>query len=89
MSKSGYVPKVPSKKVLQRYSSYFEQLKGAAPAQDQDPSVAHQMGLVHDQNEDQQTPHSESVAEVIDILSPHARFALERLLGKPKDCEEI
>ena len=90
MAKSGYVPKTPSKKAIQQYRSYLDQLKGVAPEQVQEHSVevSRQMGLVHDQNEDKQTPSPEALIEVQDILSPHARSALDRILGKPKDLDE-
>lgn len=91
MAKSGYVPKAPSKKAIQQYRSYLDQLKGVTPNQVQAHSVEvnRQMGLAHDQNEDKQTPSPAALIEVQDILSPHARSALDRILGKPRDFEEI
>lgn len=85
MAKPGYVPKNPSKKAIAQYRTYLDQLKGSEPVSVQ----VQQAGVVHDLNEDQQTPSSEALVEVRDILSPHARSALDRILGKPRDCEEI
>lgn len=90
MAKSGYVPKAPSKKAIQQYRNYLDQLKGVTPERVQAHSVevSHQMGLIHDQNEERQNPSPAALIEVQDILSPHARSALDRILGKPKDLNE-
>lgn len=85
MAKPGYVPKVSSKKAIAQYRTYLDQLKGSDPVAVQ----VQQAGVVHDMNEAQQIPTSDALVKVQDILSPHARSALDRILGKPRDCEEI
>lgn len=78
MSKSTVVPKVPSAKVLNRFKDYFDSIPKLVSASDDD---IHTPSRIHDENEDRKTP------VILDDLSPHARSALDRLLGKAHDPE--
>lgn len=90
MANSSDVQKTPSVEAMQRYGKHLDELNAASSEQVQSHSVEvdRQMGLIHDQNEEQQNASSVALNHVSDILSPHARYALDRILGKPKDWDE-
>ena len=103
MSKSNVVvPKVPSAKILARYADRFARLQ-VTPEKMQDylaklhaiapkniemnpetKAMLLESARVHDEMEDR----SDRLAQAaLDELSPHARAALNRLLGTPRDPE--
>lgn len=104
MSKSKpVVPKVPSAKVLARYSNYLatvskvslsdhtiavssesRRLMGDIEMNPETKAMLLESARVHDEMEDRSDC---MVASALDELSPHARAALNRLLGTPRDPE--
>lgn len=86
MSKATVVPRVPSAKVLARFQNYFENFPKLTPdaVNPEAKAMLLESSRVHDENEDRDDQLS---ANALDELSPHARAALNRLLGKAQDPE--
>jgi hypothetical protein len=86
MSKSNVVPSVPSAKVLSRFQHYFENFPKLTPdaLNPEAKAMLLESARIHDENEDRADQLS---AKALDELSPHARAALDRLLGKAHDPE--
>lgn len=84
MSKSTVVPSVPSAKVLARFQHYFENFPKLTPdaLNPEAKAMLLESARIHDENEDRNDQLS---AKALDELSPHARAAVERILGTPKD----
>lgn len=86
MSKSTVVPSVPSAKVLARFQHYFENFPKLTPdsLNPEAKAMLLESARIHDENEDRNDQLS---AKSLDELSPHARAALNRMLGKAHDPE--
>lgn len=97
------VPKVPSAKVLARYRNQMDGVSNAQTPSFAEYSAAYaqehlsainvnpeakamllESARIHDENEDRSDKLAQSA---LDELSPHARAALNRLLGKAHDPE--
>lgn len=84
MSKSNVVvPKVASAKVLARYSAHFDALTNTK-VNPEAKAMLLESTYLHDKHEDRMDHVS---ATALDDLSPHARAALNRLLGTPRNPE--
>lgn len=84
MSKSNVVvPKVASAKVLARYRVHLDALTNLK-ANPEANAMLLEASRIHDEHEDRVTQISEAA---LDELSPHARAALNRLLGTPRHPE--
>jgi hypothetical protein len=75
------VPKVPSAKTLARYQTHLDALRNPEAK-----AMLLEAARIHDENEDRD---DRQTAAALDELSPHARAAVERLLGKTKDFEAV
>jgi len=103
MSKANVVvPKIPSAKILARYADRFAQLQVTPekmhdylaklhevnpPSIEMNPETKAMLlesARIHDEAEDRADCIAQSA---LDELSPHARAALNRLLGTPLDPE--
>jgi hypothetical protein len=103
MSKSTVVPSVPSAKVLDRYrkqldavnnsglsahsaavTSCTRNMLGDIKVNPEAKAMLLESARIHDENEDRA---DQMAAKALDELSPHARAAFERLLGKAHDPE--
>lgn len=86
MSKATVVPSVPSAKVLARFQHYFDNFPKPNPdsVNPEAKAMLLESARIHDENEDRAVQLD---AKALDELSPHARAALNRLLGKAHDPE--
>lgn len=103
MSKSTVVPSVPSAKVLDRYRKQLDAVNNSGLAahtaavtsctcsmlgdikvNPETKAMLLESARIHDENEDRA---DQLDAKALDELSPHARAAMDRLLGKACDPE--